>query len=213
MYKRQHERVLVLGGDHGITYAVAEGLHRTRRLGGLAYVDVHWDLRPWADSHSSGSSFRRILDRDLLPAEHLAPIGIQRPRDPAALARSRFDELRAFAEGRGVAATSLEEATGRTLAQVLRERLGALPAPRHLSIDIDAIDADEAPGVSAPGPGRFRRVDVVSAAARAAPLAASADIVETSPPLDPSGRTVEAAADVAQAILEAWTRPPPASPH
>lgn len=195
--------VLVLGGDNGITYATALGLSRHQPLGGLAYVDVHWDLRP-ANPHTSGSSFRRLLEENVVAASRLCPIGIQRPTDARQLARSRFVELEHYAQARGVQTVSFAQAQSRGLASVLVERLLALAPPRYLSLDLDAIDERDLPGVSAPGPGRFALNDVIDAARAAAPHVVGVDLVELAPALDPSGRSTRAAADVAGAILDRW---------
>jgi guanidinopropionase len=198
-----YDRVLVLGGDNGITYAAALGCGRHRPLGALAYVDVHWDLRPF-QPHTSGSSFRRLVDEHVIDAAHLLPIGIQRPTDAARLARSHFADLERYAFEHGVRATYFGEAVKLGLAQVLVERLLECPAPRYLSLDLDVIDESDLPGVSAPGAGRFALADVVAAARAAAPHVVAADLVELSPPLDPSGRSTRAAADVASALLQTW---------
>ncbi|MFO0983526.1 MAG: arginase family protein [Planctomycetota bacterium] len=199
-----HERVLLLGGDNGLTYAAALGLSHSAPLGGLLYLDVHWDLRAYPP-HSSGCSFRRLLDERVIAVERLRPIGIQRPADPARLARGRFDELERYARAAGIRAVGFDDAVRIGVARCAVDALAAWPAPRYLSIDLDAVDERELPGVSAPGSGRFPLCDVVAAAHAAAPYAAVADVVELAPALDPSGRSTRAAADVASAIIAAWS--------
>jgi arginase family enzyme len=199
----ESDRVLVLGGDNGITYATALGVSRHRPLGGLAYVDVHWDLRPF-DPHTSGSSFRRLLEEGVIAAPRLCPIGIVRPSAAGQLARSRFVELEQYALARGVQATPFAQARSLGLANVLVDRLVHLPPPRYLSLDLDAVDERDLPGVSAPGSGRFALSEVIDAARAAAPHVVAVDLVELAPALDPSGRSTRAAADVAGAILDAW---------
>ena len=76
--------------------------------------------------------------------------------------------------------------------------------PLYLTLDIDVLDPAVAPGTGTPEPGgpSFAQVHgALLTLARAGGRWVAADIVETAPPLDPSGRTEVAAAKLAREIL------------
>jgi arginase family enzyme len=70
---------VVLGGDHGTTYATVRGAARALTDVGVAYLDVHLDVRAFEPEHTSGSSFRRLIEEGWVDAEHARPLG---PRTP-----------------------------------------------------------------------------------------------------------------------------------
>ncbi|MGA1044972.1 MAG: arginase family protein, partial [Phycisphaerales bacterium] len=82
---------------------------------------------------------------------------------------------------------------------------------RHGSImatlDLDAVEASAAPGVSAPSPAGLPVDSWLAAAERlgADPRVASLDLVELSPPHDPDGRTARLAALTVWRFLRGWS--------
>ena len=194
---------VVLGGDHGTTYATARGLHRARgRIDRLAYLDVHFDLRPYEPAHTSGSSFRRLVDEGLVAPGDLRPLGIVRPTDRAALKRSSFDELASWAEERSIPWRSLDQVRGSGAAASIQEALGRQGA-RLFSFDVDVLDEQWAPGVSAPGTGRLSLEEAIEGVRAAAPLCSVFDVVEMVPRLDEEGRTLASVCAVIEAFLDA----------
>jgi agmatinase len=92
-----------------------------------------------------------------------------------------------------------------TVAKAALYRATAGAEALYLSIDMDAADAAYAPGVSAPGTGGLtsrEMIDVVRTVATD-PRLVAADIMETSPPYDPDGRTARLAARLLLEILAA----------
>jgi agmatinase len=75
--------------------------------------------------------------------------------------------------------------------------------PVYVTIDIDVVDPSEAPGTGNPEPGGVRFNELLAAVESLHDLDVVAlDVVEVSPPLDPSGITQAAAAVlVREAIL------------
>ncbi|HEV2130375.1 MAG TPA: arginase family protein, partial [Longimicrobiaceae bacterium] len=75
-------RPIFIGGDHGITGSLIRGLAAARPELRLALVtlDAHLDVREYEDdaSLSSGTPFRRALERPILTGERTAMIGIRR---------------------------------------------------------------------------------------------------------------------------------------
>jgi formimidoylglutamase len=197
-------RPVFLGGDHGITGSIIRGLAAARPEIGLAVVnvDAHLDVREYDDeAHlSSGTPFRRAMETPIVAGAHVAMIGIRR------FANSQY--YIDFAAAQGVHLSTVEDvgthgAVTVSRAALYRATTGA--DALYLSIDMDAADAAFAPGVSAPGTGGLsarEMIDVVRTIA-ADPRLVAADIMETSPPYDPDGRTARLAARLLLEILAA----------
>jgi guanidinopropionase len=86
---------------------------------------------------------------------------------------------------------------------VIREALGvAGQEPTYISFDIDSLDPAYAPGTGTPEFGGFtsREVNRMLRGLRNLNLV-GADVVEVSPPFDPSGATALAAANIAFELL------------
>lgn len=193
-----------LGGDHGITGSLIRGLATARPEIGLALVnvDAHLDLREYDDdAHlSSGTPFRRALETPILDGGHVTMIGIRR------FANSRY--YLDFATEQGIRLSTVEDIQAHgavTVAKAALYRATTGADALYLSIDMDAADAAFAPGVSAPGTGGLtsrEMIDVVRTVA-SDPRLVGADIMETSPPYDPDGRTARLAARLLLEILVA----------
>jgi len=177
-------QLLVLGGDHTISYPVVRALaQRWGRLS-LLHFDAHPDMYPEYDGnrYSHASPMARILEEGLV--DRLVQVGIRSPSpSQAAVARKYRVEVHPAYDLRGI---------GR-----LR-----FSSPLYVSLDIDGLDPAFAPGVSHPEPGGLtvRQVlDVISAVR--APIVAGGDIVELNPRLDPTGITAVVAAKLAREML------------
>jgi len=156
-----------LGGDHSITYPLVQGFCRARpgKKYGLIYLDAHLDLRP-LETHagvsgllSSGNPFRRIIDDTTIPIEpkNMVAIGIHRTSTPI------FHEMERYATEQGMRIfydtecqtdrNRTGDANHETSPSFLQEALDIACDGTdgiYLSLDIDAVEARHAPGVSAP---------------------------------------------------------------
>ena len=197
-------RPVFLGGDHGITGSIIRGLAAARPQIGLAVlnVDAHLDVREYEDeAHlSSGTPFRRAMETPIVDGAHVAMIGIRR--------FANSDYYLDYAVGQGVRLSTVEDVQTHgavTVAKAALYRATTGADALYLSIDMDAADAAFAPGVSAPGTGGLssrEMIDIVRTVA-ADPRLVAADIMETSPPYDPDGRTARLAARLLLEILAA----------
>jgi arginase len=164
-------RLLVLGGDHSITYPALRGAYG--RLGTLdvLHIDAHPDLYPDLDGrkYSHASPFARALEDGLLG--RLAQVGI----------RTMNPVQRVVAEHHGVEVTTMMDWKGPPRFQFER--------PVWISLDLDAIDPGFAPGVSHPEPGGLSVRDVISVIQRVEGRVVGADLVEYNPRADINGRT------------------------
>jgi formiminoglutamase len=165
---------VALGGDHSLTYGLVKALPP-----GVAVlnIDAHLDVRE-AATPNSGTSFRRLVDEKVVPAEWITEVGIR----PFA----NSPKYLSWARSHGI---HVHEAL----------ELPELPAGArglYVSLDIDVLDESAAPGVSAPTPGgptTRELFEYLGEVARRYPVLAM-DVVETCPPLDIDNRTARAAA-------------------
>jgi formiminoglutamase len=181
---------IVIGGGHETSYGHFLGHATAGRDVSILNWDAHADVRPLVDGRGhSGSPFRQALEHPSGRCRRYLVAGLQ----PHRVARAHLDYVRQH----GGKTWSRDQLSPATIAGIYRE----LDAPAIVSFDIDAVDAAEAPGVSAPATNGLR-ADAWLAAARAAgrhPGTASLDLVEVNPQFDQDHRTVRLAA------LTIWT--------
>lgn len=180
---------IVLGGDHSISIPVFEGQrerYRGQRLGVL-WVDAHPDL---CDVFTgSRLSHACVLRRGL-------EFGID-PRDVCMVGlRSWEDQEIDLIENGGLnvyTAAMAAEGGMNSVAVNVRSKLSLCDAV-HISLDIDCLDPAFAPGTGIPDSGGLTSRDVITLikSLQGLPLV-GLDLVEVSPPLDPSEATIFAA--------------------
>lgn len=182
------DRLVLLGGDHSLTHPTASAWAGGATLG-LVYVDAHLDVRsfpPW----SSGNSFRRLVEDDIVPGPNLVNLGARpflNSRHHVRWAKKQGATVLAPGEirDRGVdraASGAVETATDGTDAL-------------YFSLDVDGVDQSHAPGASAPSPGGLDPPEVFWIARGLGRAGAVAmDICEVAPSLDPTGNTSRVAA-------------------
>lgn len=208
---RARRRPVVIGGDHSCAVGTWSGVARTVRPDGpvgLIWIDAHLDSHTPATTHTGtvhGMPVAALLGHGdprltglaggspALRPEHVCLIGARdfEPEEPALLA-----DL-------GVRVFLADEVRERGLIDVLDEamaRVRAGTAAFGVSLDLDAVDPDEAPGVGCRVPGGMAANDLVDAVAHlravAEPLAW--ELVEFNPERDRDGRT----AALAMRLLE-----------
>ncbi|MCS7176954.1 MAG: formimidoylglutamase [Candidatus Kapabacteria bacterium] len=201
--------VIVLGGGHDIAYPNAAALLRHSPCGILVF-DAHPDVRPRIDGKPhSGSAFRQLLEELRFPAERLAYIGLQ----PYAIAR----EHREYLQQRGAHLCFLPELLRRGMASVLPELFAAISdggqLPVYVSIDMDAIPAAFAPGVSAPATIGIPPEQLLWAAhfLGSSPNVRLLDIAELNPRYDLDHRTARLAALILATFLAGLLQRPQSS--
>lgn len=193
-------RPFVLGGDHGTTFATVRGATRSLEAPGVAYLDVHLDMRPYEPAYTSGSSFRRLLEEGWVEPERVRPLGIEVPETDEDRKRTDFDELEQWASDHRVEWTALDRVREQGAGAALEAALGS--GSWCFSLDTDVIDERWAPGVSAPGSGRLTPDEARAALTVAVERAAVLDVVEYAPRLDEGERTLETLVDVIGSALD-----------
>ena len=177
-------RLVVLGGDHTVSYPVVRAFAATHGRISLLHFDAHPDLYPDFEGNrfSHACPMARILEDGLV--ERLVQVGIRSftPAQHDAAKRHNVEVIPAFSAG-PVPSLSFD-------------------TPVYISMDVDALDPGFAPGVSHPEPGGLsvRQVLEVVAAMRA-PYVVGGDVVELNPKLDRDGITAVVAAKLACELL------------
>jgi len=198
-------RPLTAGGDHLCTLPILRALAADGPLG-LVLFDSHTDLFHsyfGGTMYTHGTPFRRAFEEGLLDPARSVMIGIR------GTAYDRED--REFAEAQGIRVIPIEEFHARGPEAVIEEARQILgTGPAYLSYDIDFIDPAFAPGTGTPevgGPTSWQALQVVRLL-RGLDIA-GADLVEVSPPFDPSGGTAFLGVSVMFEILCIMARPAP----
>jgi guanidinopropionase len=188
---------LAIGGDHLSSLPLLRAFAGKGPLG-LIHFDAHHDMN---DSYfnglkyTHGTPFRRAIEEGLLDPKRVVQIGIR------GSIYATDEEDWTLAQGARVIRIEEVDELGLdgTVAEI-RRVIGA--GPTYLTFDIDSIDPAFAPGTGTPEFGGLlpREVNRLLRGLAGVDLV-GADVVEVSPPFDPSGGTAFAAANVAFEIL------------
>jgi guanidinopropionase len=188
---------LMLGGDHLLSLPVLRAMAKDGPLG-FVHFDAHTDLFNsyfGGQCYTHGTPFRRAVEEGLLDPARMIQIGIR---------GTTYDgEDRAFAAAHGIRIVPIEEFRARGAADVMVEAREILGSGRtYLSFDIDGIDPGFAPGTGTPEIGGFTPFEAqeMLRALDGTDIVA-ADLVEVSPPFDPSGVTAWIGASILFEIL------------
>jgi guanidinopropionase len=176
---------LTVGGDHLCSLPILRAFKSKGPLG-LIQFDSHTDLYHSyfnGQLYTHGTPFRRAIEENLLDPKRMVQVGIR---------GTNYDnEDREFAEKVGVRIITIEEFFKRGINEVMDEVKKIVGKHEtYLSYDIDFIDPAFAPGTGTPevgGPNSFQALEVVRKLKGLNFV--GADIVEVSPPFDPTGGT------------------------
>ncbi len=204
-----HERVIFLGGDHSISIGSIAGISKMERVGVL-WIDAHADINtpkttPSGNIH--GMSVATLLgygpselvnigyEGAKIKPEQVVMIGI---RDLDAGERQRLQE-------NGITVFTMRQIDELGMATVIRLALDRLrPYKRlHVSLDLDGLDPEVAPGVGTPVPGglNYREAHLLMEILADSDKVRSLDIVEINPILDNGNTTGQIAVELAASLF------------
>ncbi len=203
---------IVLGGDHSIALGTLGGLASVYGPGAVLWFDAHGDLNtpettPSGNVH--GMPLGAALGRDL---EAFASDAWPLPAlDPAKVVlvgvRSLDEGERAYVRESGIGVHTMSEVDRRGIEPVVREALERVEgAPFvHVSLDMDAVDPDVAPGVGTPVRGglSYREAHLALELVAESGLMSSFEIVEVNPILDRGNETAALAVELAASAFGA----------
>ncbi len=187
---------LTAGGDHLVSLPILRGIAREAPLG-MIHFDAHSDTYDsfFGSRYNHGTPFRRAIEENLLDPKRVVQIGIRGAISDA----GNYD----FAKAAGVRIIFIEEFEERGAQAVMEEARAIVGAqPIYVSFDIDVLDPSIAPGTGTPEIGGITTREAQAMIRRLAGLnIAGADLVEVSPPLDPTGATALTAATLMFELL------------
>jgi guanidinopropionase len=176
---------LSAGGDHLITLPILRALARERPLG-LVHFDAHgdtWDRYFGDHKFTHGTPFRRAVEEGLLDPRRMVQIGIR-----GSLYTANEEE---WGRQQGIRVIGIEEMHAIGIERVIGEARRVVgDRACYVSFDVDGLDPVYAPGTGTPEIGGFSTFEAQQMIRGLRGLdIAGADVVEVSPPFDPSGMT------------------------
>ncbi len=176
---------LTLGGDHTIALPILRALAARHGPVAMVHVDAHADVNDdmFGERIAHGTPFRRAVEEGLLQGSKVWQIGLR----GTGYAADDFD----WPRRQGFTVVPAHELWYQSLVplmQQVRNRVGQTPC--YLSFDIDGIDPAYAGGTGTPEIGGLsvpQALEIIRGC-RGLNLV-GADLVEVSPPYDPSGNT------------------------
>lgn len=200
---------IVLGGDHSVAIGTLAGLSRAQHAKpGVIWIDAHADINtpdtsPSGNVHGMPLAVATGLFADPFPRE------LRDSVDGSAVAllatRSVDDEERGNIDAAGVTAITMAEIDRIGMAAAMERAIVVASRGRgiHVSVDMDAIDPNEAPGVGTPVPGglTYREAQLAMEMVAASGRLASIEIAEVNPILDQGNKTAGLAVELIASAL------------
>lgn len=183
---------LTLGGDHTIALPILRAMAKKYGPVALVHVDAHADINDdmFGEKIAHGTPFRRATEEGLLLTNKVVQIGLR----GTGYSADEFD----WSREQGFRVEQAENCWHKSLTPLMaevREQIGE--APVYLSFDIDGIDPAYAPGTGTVEIGGLTVPQALEIIRGLRGLnVVGGDLVEVSPPYDPSGNTALLAANL-----------------
>ena len=201
---------LVLGGDHSVALGTLGGLAAAHGPGGVLWIDAHGDLNTPETSPSGNvhgmplaaalglANGRFESDAWTLPAVAADRVALVGLRSLDGRERERIREL-------GIKAYTMSDIDRIGIERAIRESLSHIAGPGfvHVSLDMDALDPEVAPGVGTPVRGglSYREAHLALELVAESGLAGSFEVVEVNPILDRENATAALAVELVASTL------------
>jgi arginase len=204
---------VVLGGDHSCAIGTWKGIARAlapEKSLGLVWIDAHMDAHTAQTSESGklhgmplacllgegDSRLTGIADGARLDPHRVCLVGVRSFETGEAALLHRL----------GVRVFFMHDVERRGLQTVMKEAVaiaGSGGRSYGISLDLDAVDPRDAPGVGTPAPGGIRAADLLRSLARYArgPALAGLEITEYNPDRDRNSKTARLVTATIQALL------------
>ncbi len=176
---------LSAGGDHLCTLPILRAMGRKKPVGMIQF-DAHsdlWDSYFHGSRFTHGTPFARAIEEGVLDPKRTVQIGLR---------GGLYDwSDREFGERYGVTMISTEEAVEAGLEDTMKRARDIVgDGETYVTFDIDCLDPAFAPGTGTPEVGGFTTREALFMLRKLRGLnLIGADVVEVSPPFDPSGYT------------------------
>lgn len=188
---------LTLGGDHTLTLPILRAMAKKHGPVALVHVDAHADINEhmFGEAIAHGTPFRRAVEEGLLAQDKVFQIGLRgtgySPED--------FD----WSRRQGFTVVPAEDCWQKSLTPLMNEvRARTGDHPVYLTYDIDSLDPAFAPGtgtVEIAGLTTWQALEIIRGMKGLNLI--GGDLVEVSPPYDPSGNTALIGANLLYEML------------
>lgn len=201
---------LILGGDHSVALGTLGGLASVHGPGGVLWIDAHADINtpdtsPSGNVHGMALAAALGLAGDAFSSDAW-PLPALDPRRVALLGLRQADAgERTLLREAGVRVFSMSEIDRIGVERAMREALDHVSGPGfvHVSLDLDALDPEVAPGVGTPVRGglTYREAHLALELVAESGLAGSLEVVEVNPILDRENASAAIAVELAASAL------------
>jgi guanidinobutyrase len=188
---------LTLGGDHTLSWPILRAIKEKHGPVALIHIDAHADVNEhmFGETVAHGCPFRRAWEDGCLINDKVFQIGLR----GTGYGPDDFD----WARGKGWTVVQAEACWHKSLTPLMAEiRAKIGDAPTYLTYDIDSLDPAFAPGTGTVEPGGLTTIQALEIIRGCAGLTiVGGDLVEVSPPYDPSGNTALIGANLLYEML------------
>jgi arginase len=203
---------IFLGGDHAIAIGTVSGVARSTSglRTGVIWVDAHADFNTPATSPSGNIHGMPLAALTGRGHPDLVGIGGQgasiRTEDVVAIGLRSVDiEEKGLLREAGVKVYTMKDIDAYGAGRVVRNAIKSLAHVDrvHLSLDLDALDPEVAPGVGTPVRGglTYREAHLLMELLNEAGLVSSLDVVEINPILDVKNGTATLAVELVESLM------------
>ena len=203
------EFAIFIGGDHSISIGSIAAQSQDESLG-VIWVDAHGDFNTPESSPSGnihGMPVAALVGEGPEPLINVGTPGAKlKPRQIVQIGiRDLDDPERERLARSGISVFTMRHVDEMGMASVARQAIDRLRhfSRIHVSLDMDSLDPDEAPGVGTAVPGglSYREAHLLMEILGDSGRVQSMDIVEINPILDTMNRTAELAVELAASLL------------
>ena len=203
---------IFLGGDHAISIGTISGVSRSASGArtGVIWVDAHADFNTPATSPSGNIHGMPLATLTGRGHPDLVGIGDQgasvRTEDVVIIGLRSVDvEEKNLLREAGVRVYTMKDIDAYGAARVVRDAIRDLAHVDrvHLSLDLDAVDPEVAPGVGTPVRGglTYREAHLLMELVNEAGIVSSLDVVEVNPILDVKNGTATLAVELVESLM------------
>ncbi|MDQ2885447.1 MAG: arginase [Chloroflexota bacterium] len=208
---QEGEFPLILGGDHSIALGSISGVARIHKPLGVIWLDAHPDFNTGETSPSGNIHGMILAALAGLGASQLTDVGGWSPKlDPAHIvivgARDIDVDERDALRKHHIHVFTMSDIDRNGISDVMRQAnaiAGQNDNPIHLSLDMDALDPREAPGVGTPVRGglSYREAHLAMEMIADTNRLVSMDVVEVNAILDRENATAQLAVELTLSAL------------
>lgn len=188
---------LTLGGDHTLTLPILRAMHKVHGPVALIHIDAHADVNDemFGEKIAHGTPFRRAVEEGLLACDKVFQIGLR----GSGYSPDDFN----WSRRQGFTVVQAEDCWYQSMKPLMAQVRATIgDHPVYLTYDIDSLDPAFAPGtgtVEVGGLSTWQALEIIRGC-RGLNLIGG-DLVEVSPPYDPSGNTALIAANFLYEML------------